>query len=62
MTRTELKRETTQILKNLPEESEWEDLMYSIYVRKKVDAGLRDSTAGRVFSSQQIRRSLKLVQ
>ncbi|AHF91150.1 hypothetical protein OpiT1DRAFT_02467 [Opitutaceae bacterium TAV1] len=46
MTRAELKRETSQILKTLPEKSDWEDLMYGIYVRKKVDAGLRDSAAG----------------
>jgi len=34
--------------------------MYLIYVRKKVDAGLRDSEAGRVFPSEEIRKSLRI--
>jgi len=34
--------------------------MYRIYVRKKIDSGLKDSAAGRVFTSAQIRKSLKL--
>ena len=34
--------------------------MSHIYVRKKIDAGLRDSAAGRVFTSKQIRKSLKI--
>ena len=34
--------------------------MRLLYVRKKVDAGLRDSEAGRVFTSEEIRKSLKI--
>jgi predicted transcriptional regulator len=56
----ELKRETNRLLGKSSEEATWEDLMYSIYVRKKIDAGLLDSAEGRVVTSQQIRKSLKL--
>ena len=56
----ELKKETNRLLGKLPAEANWEDLMYHIYVRKKIDAGLRDSAAGRVFTSGEIRNSLKV--
>jgi hypothetical protein len=51
--------ETNKLLKTLPRDAEWEDLMY-IYVRQKVDKGLQDSAAGRVVSSAQIRKALKI--
>ncbi len=54
----QLIQETQKLLKTLPENAEWEDLMYRIYVRQKVDQGLRDSAAGRVLTSAQIRKSL----
>ncbi|HEY1111866.1 MAG TPA: hypothetical protein VGE76_24635 [Opitutaceae bacterium] len=56
----ELKKETRRLLETLPANADWDDLMYQIYVRKKIDAGLRDSAAGRVATSQQIRRALKI--
>jgi hypothetical protein len=52
--------ETNKLLKTLPRDAEWEDLMYRIYVRQKVDKGLQDSAAGRVVSSAQIRKALKI--
>lgn len=60
MKREELKRETNRLLEKLPDKTDWDDLMYHIYVRKKIDAGLRDSAGGRVVTSAQIRRSLKI--
>jgi predicted transcriptional regulator len=60
MKRVELRRETNRTIGGLPKEADWEDLMYRIYVRKKIDSGLKDSAAGRVFTSAQIRKSLKL--
>jgi hypothetical protein len=52
--------ETNKLLKTLPQDDEWEDLMYRIYVRQKVDKGLQDSAAGRVVTSAQIRKALKI--
>jgi hypothetical protein len=56
-----LKKETNRLLATLPKEADWDDLMYQIYVRKKIEAGLRDSAAGRVATSDQIRRALKIM-
>ena len=60
MKREELKRETNRLLGRLPAKADWDDLMYHVYVRKKIDAGLRDSAAGRVVTSKQIRKALKI--
>ena len=40
----------------LPVASTWDDLMYRIYVRQKIDAGLTDLKAGRVRSHASLRR------
>jgi hypothetical protein len=60
MKRRELKKETNLLLEGLPSDANWEDLMYRIYVRKKIEAGLRDSAAGRVTTAQALRKQLKL--
>jgi predicted transcriptional regulator len=58
MTRSELRNQADQIIEKLPEETGWEDLMYSIYVRKKIDQGLADAKAGRVRTTEEIRKEL----
>ena len=56
MTRQELKNQTEKIIENLPEESNWEDLMYRIYVRQKIELGIADGKAGRVRTTEEIRK------
>jgi hypothetical protein len=56
MTRQELKNQTEKIIENLPEESNWEDLMYRIYVRQKIELGITDGKAGRVRTTEEIRK------
>ncbi len=43
-----LKDEAHRLVDRLPEQATWDDLMYEIYVRQSVEAGLRDSEANRV--------------
>ena len=47
MQTTGIKEEARRMVDKLPEESTWDDLMYEIYVRQVVEAGLEDSKAGR---------------
>ena len=42
-----IKKEAQDLLKYLPEDATWDDLMYKIYVRQAIEAGLEDSKAGR---------------
>lgn len=60
MTKQELKKETDQIIASLPEEASWEDLMYRVYVRTKIDQGLEDGKAGRVRTTEETRKALGL--
>ena len=34
------------MIKNFPEKATWDDIMYEIYVRKKIEAGIRWKTKG----------------
>jgi hypothetical protein len=58
MNKLEIKKETNLLIEDLPEETGWDDLMYKIYVRQKVEKGLEDSEAGNVYPSDEIRKKL----
>jgi predicted transcriptional regulator len=50
-----VKKKAQRLIEDLPEDATWDDLMYSIYVRQAIEAGLRDSDAGRVVSVEEVR-------
>ena len=41
------------LLDELPEDATYEDIHYHIYVRQKVELGIRDVTEGRVLSQKE---------
>jgi hypothetical protein len=55
-----VKSEAIKLVRGLPESTTWDDLMYRIYVRQKIDAGLSDVRAGRVHSHASIRKEFAL--
>ena len=55
-----IKREARQLVENLTEDATWEDLMYEIYVRQAIDAGLEDIRAGRTVDMQEVREKFGL--
>lgn len=61
MTREELKISADRLIRELPENVTWDDLMYRIYVRQKIERGLEDSENGRVRTTDQLRKDLGLV-
>jgi predicted transcriptional regulator len=42
-----VKESLLEIARQLPEQCTWDEVMYQIYVRQKIDAGLHDLDAGR---------------
>ena len=50
MNNLNIKEEARKLVDKLPENSTWDDLMYQIYVRQTVEAGLEDSKASNVIS------------
>jgi predicted transcriptional regulator len=57
---TSIKGEAHRIVEQLPDDASWEDLIYRLYVRQSIEAGLRDGEAGRVESVDEVRRSFRL--
>lgn len=60
MEKTELRKEVEHLLKNLPENADWVDLIYTIYVRKSIEQGLKDSEEGRITSHEEIKKKYQL--
>jgi hypothetical protein len=54
--RGNVKSRAIRLIRDLPKSSSWDDLMYRIYVRQKIESGLSDISAGRVHSHESVRR------
>ena len=52
------KEEVLRMVARLPDESSFEDIQYHIYVREKVERGLRDVEEGRVLSQDEVERRM----
>lgn len=44
----------TDLVEHLPDDCSWDDVMYRVYVRQKVEAGLEDVENGRVVSQEEV--------
>ena len=56
----DVKQEARDLLEKLPETATWDDLMYKIYVRQAIEAGLEDSEAGRTIDVKDVRAKFGL--
>ena len=50
-----IKKAAARLVRQLPESASWDDLMYEIFVRQKVEAGLADLQDGRKHDHASIR-------
>ena len=55
-----VKEEARKLVENLPDNLTWDDLMYQIYVRQTIEAGLADSDADRVTEVEKVREEFGL--
>ena len=55
-----VKQEARHLIESLPEGATWDDLMYTIYVRQAIEAGLVDSEAGRTLDVHEVRAKFGL--
>jgi predicted transcriptional regulator len=44
---TGVKQAMLELAQQLPEECTWDDVLYQVYVRKELEAGLKDADEGR---------------
>ena len=47
--------EALQLISRLPEEVTWEDIMYRLYVKGKIEAGIAAADEGRTISHDQVK-------
>ena len=58
--KSSVKSRAMRLVRDLPSNSSWDELMYRIYVRQKVEAGLSDLKDGRTHRHDAIRREFGL--
>jgi len=56
MIRSNVKAEKIKMLEALPDELTWGNLQYHIYVRQKIERGMRAVEAGRTFSQEEVEK------
>ena len=56
MTATSVKNEAKRLVENLPETASWDDLMYEVYVRQKIEEGIKAADEGRVLTHEEVRK------
>ncbi|MFQ5865481.1 MAG: hypothetical protein ACE5IW_09660 [bacterium] len=55
-----IKQEARRFIEELSDDATWDDLMYKIYVRQAIEAGLQDSKAGRTIDVKEVRAKFGL--
>ena len=53
------KQSIIEMIKSLPDDVSMEDIIEAIYVRQKIDKGLKDSEEGNLYSHEEARELLK---
>ena len=55
-----IKEHAHRLVDNLPDGATWEDVMHRIYVRQAIEAGIKDSDAGRTIDVEEVRKRFDL--
>jgi predicted transcriptional regulator len=50
------KEEAIEIVSRLPEEVSWDEIIYQLYVRKKIEEGIEAAEAGHFVSQEEVKR------
>jgi len=52
------KQAAKESIENLPEQASWNDIMYELYVKQKIEAGLKAVAEGRTVPHEEVKRRL----
>ena len=52
------KEAVRKMLDQLPDDASFEDIQYHIYVREKIERGLKDVEEGRVLSQEEVEKGM----
>jgi hypothetical protein len=53
------KEELMQLLKDLPDNSTLEEIQYHIYVRQKIQRGIKDVQDGRIYTQEEMEKRME---
>ena len=53
---TNFRDEVRRLVDHLPNDAPWDDVLYEIYVRQSIEAGLADCDAGHLLPTEEVRR------
>ena len=53
-----VKEEAKKLIDKLPEHATWDDIMYELYVKKKLAVALKAAEEGRVLSHEEVKKRL----
>ena len=51
-----VREEAKKLISDLPDEASWDDLMYEMYVRKKIDEGIKAADDGKLVSHEEVKK------
>jgi hypothetical protein len=57
---TDIKSKVNETLRTLPDDATWEDVMHRIYVRQKIENGIKDVAEGDTVSVAEVRKRFGL--
>lgn len=55
-----IKSRAMRIVRDLPSGASWDDLMYQLYVRQKIEAGLEDISKGKLHEHETVKKAFGL--
>ncbi|HUT71071.1 MAG TPA: hypothetical protein VMW89_10375 [Desulfatiglandales bacterium] len=51
-----VKEELARIIERLPDKATWDDVMYEIYARQKIEEGLKAADEGRLIPHEEVKK------
>jgi hypothetical protein len=54
-----IKESVLDLIKNLPDDVNFEDILYAIYVREKIEKGLAQADEGLIISHKEVKDRMK---
>lgn len=52
------KETARQVIERLPDQASWEDILYELYVKQKIEVGLAEVTEGKTVTHEDAKRRL----
>ncbi|MGE4274333.1 MAG: hypothetical protein AB7E31_16000 [Desulfitobacterium sp.] len=55
---SQVKEAAIRIIENLPDQATLDDIMYQLYVKKKIDLSLKAAEDGKVYSHEDVKKRI----